>query len=66
MYTTLVRMRQGKEETLRAFMDRFNRTARELRNVDQQLIVSALTTALRSGPFLDYLYAEEPQTVAEL
>lgn len=27
-YTVLVRMEQGKEESLKVFMDRFNRTAR--------------------------------------
>ncbi|WVY94664.1 hypothetical protein V8G54_033752 [Vigna mungo] len=57
-YTALVRMKQGKEESLKVFMDQFNRTAR--------LIVSALTTTLRSGPFVDYLYAEEPKTMDEL
>ncbi|XP_014491678.1 uncharacterized protein LOC106754192 [Vigna radiata var. radiata] len=65
-YTTLVRMRQGRDESLKGFMERFNRTARQVRNADQQLIVSALTTALRSGPFVDYLYEEEPQSMDEL
>lgn len=65
-YTALGRMRQGREESLKAFMDRFNRTTRQVRNADQRLIVSALTTALRPGPFVDYLYAEEPRTMGEL
>ncbi|XP_014491061.1 uncharacterized protein LOC106753722 [Vigna radiata var. radiata] len=65
-YTALVRMKQGREESLKGFMERFNRTARQVRNVDQRLIVSALTTALRPGPFVDYLYEEEPQSMGEL
>ncbi|XP_014524451.1 uncharacterized protein LOC106780663 [Vigna radiata var. radiata] len=65
-YTALMRIRQGREETLKGFMERFNRTARQVRNVDQRLIVSALTTALRPRPFVDYLYAEEPQSMADL
>ncbi|XP_022634739.1 uncharacterized protein LOC106756924 [Vigna radiata var. radiata] len=65
-YTTLVRMRQGRDESLKLFMDRFNRTARQVRNADQRLIVSALTTTLRPGPFCDYLHAEEPQSMDEL
>ncbi|XP_014506245.1 uncharacterized protein LOC106765998 [Vigna radiata var. radiata] len=65
-YTTLMRMRQGREESLKGFMERFNRTARQVRNIDQRLIVSALTSALKPGPFVDYLYAEEPQNMAEL
>lgn len=65
-YKTLVRMRQGKEESLKAFMDKFNRIARQVRNAYQRLIVSTLTTALRPGLFVDYLYAEEPQTMGEL
>lgn len=65
-YTALVRMKQGRDESLRAFMERFNRIARQVRNVDQRATVSALTTALRPGPFIDYLYAEEPQSMGEL
>ncbi|XP_014511715.1 uncharacterized protein LOC106770417 [Vigna radiata var. radiata] len=65
-YTALVRMKQGREESLKGFMERLNRTARQVRNVDQRLIVSALTTALRPGPFVDYLYEEEPQSMDEL
>ncbi|XP_014503045.1 uncharacterized protein LOC106763360 [Vigna radiata var. radiata] len=65
-YTALMRIRQGREETLKGFMERFNRMARQVRNVDQKLIVSALTTALRPEPFVDYLYAEEPQRMANL
>ncbi|XP_014496173.1 uncharacterized protein LOC106757853 [Vigna radiata var. radiata] len=65
-YTTLMRMRQGREESLKGFMERFNKTARQVRNIDQRLIVSALTSALKPGPFVDYLYAEEPQNMAEL
>lgn len=47
-------------------MDQFNRTVRQVRNADQRLIVSALTTALRPGPFFDYLHAEEPQNMDEM
>lgn len=65
-YMTFVGMKQGREETLRMFMDRFNQTACQVGNVDQRLIISALTNALRPGSFVDYLYAEEPQTMAEL
>ncbi|XP_014521982.1 uncharacterized protein LOC106778524 [Vigna radiata var. radiata] len=65
-YNALVRLRQGRDEPLKTFMDRFNRTARQVRNADQRMIVSALTTALQPGPFVDYLYAEEPQTMDEL
>lgn len=64
-YTTLVRMRQGRDESLELFMDRFNCTIRQIRNADQRLIVSALTTTLRLGPFCDYLHAEEPQSMDE-
>ncbi|XP_014506155.1 uncharacterized protein LOC106765899 [Vigna radiata var. radiata] len=65
-YMALVRMKQGREESLKLFMDRFNRTARQVQNADQRLVVSALTTALRPGPFCDYLHTEEPQSMDEL
>lgn len=66
MYMALVRMRQGRDETLKTFMGRFNQIARQVSNVDQRLIISTLTTALRPRPFVDYIYAEELQTLAEL
>ncbi|XP_014515523.1 uncharacterized protein LOC106773338 [Vigna radiata var. radiata] len=65
-YTALVRMKQRREESLKEFMERFNRTARQVRNADQRLVVGTLTTALRPGPFVDYLYEEEPQSMDEL
>lgn len=65
-YTALIRMRQGKDEPLKMFMKRFNKAARQVHNADQRLIVGALTTTLRPRPFVDYLYAEEPQTMEEL
>lgn len=53
-------MRQGREETLKMFMDQFNQTTCQVRNVDKILIISTLTIALRLGSFVDYLYVEEP------
>ncbi|XP_014503340.1 uncharacterized protein LOC106763689 [Vigna radiata var. radiata] len=65
-YTALVRMRQGMDEPFKMFMDRFNRTASQVRNADQRLIVGALTAALRPRPFCDYMHAEEPRSMDEL
>lgn len=65
-YLTLVKIRQGNEETLKDFMDRFNRTVRQVKDVRRKFILSSLTTTLKPGPFADNLYVEQPQALGEL
>lgn len=62
----LVKMRQGREETLKAFMDWFNQTVCQVTGADLKLIINTITTALRPGPFVDSIYAEEHQTLTKL
>ncbi|XP_017438202.1 uncharacterized protein LOC108344250 [Vigna angularis] len=47
-------------------MDRFNRTARQVRGVGKKFTISTLATALRPSPFADNLFAEPPLTLDEL
>ncbi|XP_047154210.1 uncharacterized protein LOC124825602 [Vigna umbellata] len=65
-YLELVKMNQRKEETLKDFMDRFNKMVRQVRDVGPKYILRSLTTALKPRPFADSLYAEPPQTMGEL
>ncbi|KOM40250.1 hypothetical protein LR48_Vigan04g044800 [Vigna angularis] len=60
-YLELTNIKQEKGESLRDFMDRFNRTARQVRGVGKKF-----TTALRPSPFADNLFAEPPLTLDEL
>lgn len=65
-YLAFVKIRQGRKETLKYFMDHFNRTVRQVKDVGRKFILSSLTTALKPGLFVDSLYAEQSQTLGEL
>ncbi|XP_047157104.1 splicing regulatory glutamine/lysine-rich protein 1-like [Vigna umbellata] len=47
-------------------MNRFNRTARQVRGVGKKFTISTLATTLRPSPFVDNLFAEPPLTLDEL
>ncbi|XP_017431860.1 uncharacterized protein LOC108339231 [Vigna angularis] len=65
-YLELTNIKQEKGESLRDFMDRFNRTARQVRGVGKKFTISTLATALRPSPFADNLFTEPPLTLDEL
>ncbi|XP_047180349.1 uncharacterized protein LOC124847011 [Vigna umbellata] len=65
-YLELTNIKQEKGESLRDFMDRFNRTARQVRGVGKKFTISTLATALRPSPFADNLFVEPPLTLDEL
>nr|KYP41436.1 hypothetical protein KK1_037196 [Cajanus cajan] len=48
---SLVSLRQDKKESLRTFMDRFNKAALEIRDLTPAVALHHLTTALKPGPF---------------
>ncbi|XP_020231601.1 uncharacterized protein LOC109812127 [Cajanus cajan] len=50
---SLVNLRQDKKESLRTFMDRFNKTALEIRDLNLAVALHHLTTALKPGPFVN-------------
>ncbi|XP_047179064.1 uncharacterized protein LOC124845914 [Vigna umbellata] len=47
-------------------MERFNKTARQVRGVGKKFTISTLATALRPSPFVDNLFTELPITLDEL
>jgi len=51
----LVNIRQGRNESLRALMDRFNQVALQIRNLNSEVALHHMVTALRPGPFVDSL-----------
>ncbi|XP_017428541.1 uncharacterized protein LOC108336577 [Vigna angularis] len=65
-YMELTNIKQEKGESLRNFMDRFNKTARQVRGVGKKFTISTLATTLRPSPFADNLFGEPPLTLDEL
>jgi len=51
----LVNIRQGKGESLRMFMDRFNQVALQIRNLNPEVALHHMVMVLRPGPFADSL-----------
>jgi len=62
----LVNIRQEKNESLRAFMERFGRVALSIRNLSPEVFMTHMITALRSGPFADSLCKKSPVRLDEL
>ncbi|XP_014492198.1 uncharacterized protein LOC106754660 [Vigna radiata var. radiata] len=62
----LVNLRQGKDETLRAFMHRYNHAARRIKGASPEFIISSLPNCLKAGFVSESLYAELPNTLEEL
>ncbi|XP_014511571.1 uncharacterized protein LOC106770268 [Vigna radiata var. radiata] len=62
----LVNLRQGKDETLRAFMHRYNHAARRIKGANPEFIISSLPNCLKAGFISESLYAELPSTLEEL
>lgn len=62
----LVNIRQGKGETLRAFMQRYNEVARCVKDVNHTFIISNLPNCLKLGYVAENLYAKPPKRMEEL
>ncbi|XP_047178625.1 uncharacterized protein LOC124845556 [Vigna umbellata] len=62
----LVTLKQGKEETLRAFMDRYQKTVRWVKGLSPKLALQYILPALKLGPFKDIVYRRAPKTMEEL
>ncbi|XP_052735490.1 uncharacterized protein LOC108328707 [Vigna angularis] len=62
----LVNTKQEKDETLRAFMQRYNETARRVKNINHTFIISNLPSCLKPGHFAEQLYADPPTSLEEL
>ncbi|XP_014522777.1 uncharacterized protein LOC106779220 [Vigna radiata var. radiata] len=62
----LVNLRKGKDETLRAFMHRYNHAARRINGASPEFIISSLPNCLKMGFVSESLYAKLPKTLEEL
>ncbi|WVY89245.1 hypothetical protein V8G54_034759 [Vigna mungo] len=62
----LVNLKQGRDEPLRTFMRRYSETARRVKGVSHEFIISNLPNCLKPGFISESLYAELPKTMEEL
>ena len=64
--SSLLTIKQGKNESLRSFITRFNREALTVDEMDDKLLLVAFHNGVNSDLFIHKLYEQEPQTMAEL
>ncbi|XP_017417568.1 uncharacterized protein LOC108328242 [Vigna angularis] len=62
----LVTLKQGKEETLRAFMDRYQKTVQRVKALSPELAHHYILPTLKPGPFKDSVCRRAPKTMEEL
>ena len=64
--SSLLTIEQGKNESLRSFITRFNREALTVDEVDDKLLLVAFHNGVNSDLFIHKFYEKEPQFMAEL
>ena len=64
--SSLLTIEQGKNESLRSFITRFNKEALSVDEVDDKLLLAAFHNGVNSDLFIHKLYEKEPQSMAEL
>ena len=64
--SSLLTIEQGKNESLRSFITRFNREALIVDEVDDKLLLAAFHNGVNSDLFIHKLYEKEPQSMAKL
>ncbi|XP_017420383.1 uncharacterized protein LOC108330406 [Vigna angularis] len=62
----LMTLKQGKDETLRTFMDRYQKTVRRVKSLTPELALHYVLPALKPGPFKDSVCRRAPKTMEEL
>ena len=64
--SSLLTIEQGKNESLRSFITRFNKEALSVDKVDDNLFLAAFHNGVNSDLFIHKLYEKEPQSMAKL
>ncbi|XP_052736709.1 uncharacterized protein LOC128197899 [Vigna angularis] len=62
----LMTLKQGKDEALRTFMDRYQKTVRRVKCLTLELALHYILAALKPGPFKDSVCRQAPKTMEEL
>lgn len=59
-------LKQGKEESLKVFMDRYQKTVCRVKGLSKELGLQYVVPGLRPGPFKESVYRTSPRTMEEL
>ena len=59
-------IKQREDETLRAYISRFNKEALSIDEADNKILVAAFTNRLKKGKVLFSLYKNDPKTMSEV
>ena len=62
----LMSIKQREDETLRAYITRFNKEALSIDEADDKILVAAFTNGLRQGEFLFSLYKNDLKTMTDV
>lgn len=64
--TCLMSIKQREDETLRAYITRFNKETLSIDEADDKILVAAFTSGLHKGKFLFSLYKNDPKTMTDV
>ena len=64
--SSLLNIEQGENESLRAFISRFNREALLVDEMDDKILLATFYNGVSSDLFIHKLYDQEPRTMAKL
>ncbi|XP_014503013.1 uncharacterized protein LOC106763326 [Vigna radiata var. radiata] len=62
----LVNTKEEKGKILKAFLKRYTKTSRRVKDINHSFIINNLPSCLRLGYFTEKLYAQQPKTMEEL
>ncbi|XP_050264278.1 uncharacterized protein LOC126708533 [Quercus robur] len=62
----LMSIKQREEETLRAYISRFNKEVLSIDEADDKILVASFTNGLKKGKFLFFLYKNDLKTMLEV
>ena len=62
----LMSIKQREDETLSAYISRFNKEAISIDETDDKILVATFTNGLKEGKFLFSLYKNDPKTMSEV
>ena len=62
----LISIKQRNDETLRSYIERFNKEALSIDEADDKILVAAFMNELQKGKFLFSLYKNDPKTMSDV
>ena len=62
----LMQIRQQKDESLRSYVAQFNKEALLINEMDEMVLVTAISSRLKEGEFFFFVLRDEPKTIANM